>query len=395
MTSARVALIGAAGHGATHLRRLSDWHAAGRVTLAGVCDLNPVETPPGVPLFTDHHALLRSAEPEVVVICTPPHTHLPIAVDAARAGCDLLLEKPPVLSLAEHASLIAVLDETARACQVGFQALGSPALHLLSDAIAAGQLGTVTRVAACGAWWRPDAYFTRVPWAGRRALDGRPVLDGAVANPFAHALMDCLVLAGFSGGADLEVERYRVGGIEVDDTTCLRLAGDPEIVLAVTLRSPEFIAGDITVSGTAGTAVLEYPTDRLALPGHAEPTTVPGRVDLLDNLLAHRADPAGVPLLCPIEATGPFTAVIDALWSAPPPTTIEASQLTPRADGTAIAGISETVRRATSTGSLFAELGVAWAVPAWRGHVPTTASISQLRPRTIGTRIPKPGAISP
>ena len=34
-----------------------------------------------------------------------------------------------------------------------------------------------------------------------------------------------------------------------------------------------------------GTAVLEYPTDRLALPGSAVPEPVPGRTDLLSNLL--------------------------------------------------------------------------------------------------------------
>ena len=43
-----------------------------------------------------------AVRPDVAVICTPPHTHLAIALDALRAGCDMLLEKPPVLSLAEH-----------------------------------------------------------------------------------------------------------------------------------------------------------------------------------------------------------------------------------------------------------------------------------------------------
>jgi predicted dehydrogenase len=368
-----VALVGAAGHGAVHLRRLAELHDAGRIRLAGVCDVRPVPVPDAVPAFTDHRRLLTEVSPQVLVICTPPHTHLPIALDALRAGCDLLLEKPPVLSLAEHRTLADALAETGRACQVGFQALGSPALAQLTGAIAAGLHGTVTSVAGVGAWWRADAYFERAPWTARRSLDGRPVLDGAVANPFAHALMDCLVIAAAAGGGrpqTLDVERYRVLDLEVEDTACLRLhlAGGLEVTLAVSLRSTEFIPGDVTVTGTGGVAVLEYPTDRLRLPGQPDLQPVPGRVDLLENLLDHRAGRAA--LLAPLAATAPFTAVIDALAAAPSPQRMAARQLTGHEGGAAIDGIAGLVRRAGDRRALFAELGVPWASGAWRSDVP-------------------------
>lgn len=72
--------------------------------------------------------------------------------------------------------------------------------------------------------------------------------------------------------------------------------------------------------GTAGRAVLEYPTDRLLLPGDPEPRAVPGRVGLLANLLEHRADPDGVPLIVPLDRTAGFTALIEAIHAAPEPT---------------------------------------------------------------------------
>ena len=62
------------------------------------------------------------------------------------------------------------------------------------------------------------------------------------------------------------------------------------------------------MTGTGGQAVLEYPTDRLRLPGDVATRRVPGRLGLLENLLAHRADPAGVPLIAPLARTAPFTA---------------------------------------------------------------------------------------
>src|SRR3954452_21432492 len=121
--TAAVALIGANGHGAWHRRRISALGTG--VRLVGLADPQPLSPPgpAGVPVFTDHRALLAAVEPEVVVICTPPHTHLPLALDAIAAGCDILLEKPPVASLAAHHTLMAALASAGLVCQVGFQAL--------------------------------------------------------------------------------------------------------------------------------------------------------------------------------------------------------------------------------------------------------------------------------
>ena len=49
-----------------------------------------------------------------------------------RAGADVLLEKPPTASLAEFEQLSAVVAETGRACQVGFQAQASQATLTLA-----------------------------------------------------------------------------------------------------------------------------------------------------------------------------------------------------------------------------------------------------------------------
>ena len=42
-----------------------------------------------------------------------------------RAGADVLLEKPPVPTMAEFDHLLALCAETGRSCQIGFQSLGS------------------------------------------------------------------------------------------------------------------------------------------------------------------------------------------------------------------------------------------------------------------------------
>ncbi|MEV4490706.1 Gfo/Idh/MocA family oxidoreductase [Micromonospora coxensis] len=383
MAPARVAIIGANGHGRWHRRVVAPLHEAGRVRLVALVDVRPIEeepaapVPPEVTVHTDHREMLAAARPDVVIVCTPPHTHLPIALDVLAAGADVLLEKPPVLSTAEHRTLSRALADTGRACQVGFQALGSAALAALTGAVRQGRLGTVTGIATVAAWQRSDGYYARSPWAGRRTLDGRPVLDGALANPLAHAVMQCLAVAEAVVGAPVrpmavELERYRVRPIEVDDTATLRVLprGGPPIVAAVTLAGEDFVAGEVIVTGTAGRGVLEYPTDRLLLPGDDAPREVPGRRGLLENLVAHRADPAGVPLIAPLARTAPFTAVLEVVQAAPEPTLLGGELVSVTGAGpqrvVTVRGVNDALRRAAERGALLSELAVPWAVPPVR-----------------------------
>jgi predicted dehydrogenase len=411
----RVALVGASGHGLWHRRTIAPLHDAGRLELVALVDVRPVEAapdapiPPGTRVCTDHREMLAAVRPDVVVICTPPHTHLPIALDALAAGADLLLEKPPVLSLAEHRTLAGALAGAGRVAQIGFQALGSTALAELTSAVTEGRLGRVTGISAVASWQRTDGYYARAPWAGRRSLNGRPTLDGVLVNPLAHALMQSLAVAeavvaagyagpdggaggsgfdggaggtGFDGGApawpvQAELERYRTRPIEVDDTASLRvtLGGGLPIVAALTLAGEDLIVPEVLVHGTAGRAVLEYTTDRLTLPGDPGPRQVPGRTGLLENLLAHRSDPAGVPLIAPLARTAAFTALVQMIQAAPEPTLVGPEQVVASGEAAdrvlTIRGINAVLRRAAAEGALLSELGVPWAGKPHRAAVET------------------------
>lgn len=371
-----VALIGANGHGRWHRRRIAELQAEGLVRLVALADPAPPDPDPEVPadvlIHTGHEELLAAVRPDVVVVCTPPHTHLPIALAALATGADVLLEKPPVVTPAEHDELLAAVRRAGRACQVGFQALGSAALTRLTDAVTAGALGTVTGIATVASWQRDDAYYARAAWAGRHRVNGRRALDGALVNPLAHALMQSLAVAAATGAGQpvrLAAERYRTRAIETDDTVFARITfrGGLRLLAAVTLAGADYIPGEVIVTGTTGRAVLEYPTDRLMLPGEAEPAEVPGRTDLLANLLAHRRDPTRVPLLVPLERTADFTRLAAALTApgAPAPILLDGptvtSRGTPPARVRVIGGINELLRRSAETMDLPFELGVAWA----------------------------------
>jgi predicted dehydrogenase len=366
----RIALIGANGFGRSYRLRIAELAAAGRVRPVGFADVRPLDSdiplPAGVPVFTDHRELLAATGPDVVVISTPPHTHLPIALDAIAAGCDLMLEKPPVASMAEHRTLVAALDAAGLACQVGFQALGSTAWTQFRQVLP--DLGPLTGITAAASWKRDDIYYGRSPWAGRRSVDGRPVIDGSLVNPLAHAVMQALAGASAAGAGhprELAVERYRTRTIEVDDTAFARITFDSglRVIVAVTLAGEDFIAGEIEARGKDGRVLIEYPTDRLALPGSGALVEVPGRTDLLANLLDHRAD--GTPLLVPLTATADFTAVLAALTDAglPAPHLLDGDPVVIDGAHRTITGVNEVIREVVSSMELPSERGVPWAVP--------------------------------
>jgi predicted dehydrogenase len=373
---ATVVLVGMHGHGRWHLENLARLRRAGSpIRLAGVCDSRP---PVGddctlvgdVPVAARLDELLDEVRPDVTIVCTPIHTHADLTLAAAAAGSHVLLEKPPTPSLDEFDRLLAGLAGTGRACQVGFQSLGSHAITHVRSLVVDGAVGKVIGIGAAGAWQRDASYYARAPWAGRRTLDGVAVVDGALTNPFAHATATALALDGASGEKgvrELDLELFRANPIEADDTSCLRLVtgNGTTITVAVTLCAERAIEPYVVVHGTRGRIHLEYRTGRVRLEhGGRVTVTEHGSTDLLENLVAHLADP-GVPLLVPLADTRPFMQVLEAVRLAPEPTEIPSqhrrSDLTGPHPRQVVPGVDEAVTRSAAELATFSTLGLPWA----------------------------------
>ena len=71
--------------------------------------------------YTDYRQLIDTERPNVVVIGTNDHWHVPIATYALRAGCDVYCEKPLTLTINEGKEICKVVKETGRVFQVGTQ----------------------------------------------------------------------------------------------------------------------------------------------------------------------------------------------------------------------------------------------------------------------------------
>ncbi|NDL56162.1 Gfo/Idh/MocA family protein [Phytoactinopolyspora mesophila] len=381
-----VALIGVRGFGQKYMELLTSPARAEHVRMVSGCDIAPdaaADLPPQVPFYTDFRAMLRECPADVVIVATPPHQHFEMARSALEAGSDVLMEKPPVVSSAEHTALLDVCRSRHRVCQIGFQNLVGAPMQRLLQLTAEGRLGEIRDIAVTGAWIRRDSYYRRSRWAGHRTLDGVVVADGAATNPFAHAVMNALAIAEAADpGAvpvRMEVESYRCRDIATDDTISARLdlSGGQRIHIALTLCAEEFADPVVTVHGTGAVAELGATATTLSVDG--APVELPAdRGEPLDNLLAHLRE--GSPLLVPLTRTAAFTSFVESMVTSAPPHPVPADALEVHADDdgqdrrVVLRGINDVIAESGSEAKLFSEIGVPWAQPpeAIRLAQPTT-----------------------
>ncbi|SEB38989.1 Predicted dehydrogenase [Paramicrobacterium humi] len=402
-TPARVALVGIHGFGAIHRRNLARLEALGRVRLVAAAD--PAGAEPGeldgVPVYADLGSLLEAtSHVDIVIVSTPIPTHMPLALSALAAGADVYLEKPPVASAADFDRLTAAADAAGARIQVGFQSLGSHALPEIASIIARGEIGDVRAISAIGLWSRDRAYFARARWAGRRMLDGVPVVDGVATNALSHAVATALALAGARQADDvrsIQADLYRAHDVESDDTSVVRIitSRGHTVTCALTLAAAAETEPEVRIDGALGTITLSYTTDEVVVSvGDDLRRLTFERTDLLENLLDHRE--TGTPLLSSLADSGAYMQVLESIRIAPAPQPIPQQFVTWIGEGSSarpvVRNIEDAARRACAAGATFQELGLPWARPE-AGSLTLTVESTAAARENEGTALQR--ALSP
>ena len=171
----RTAIIGTGGIAHAHAQAVAD--LAPRIALAAVVDLDAdragefAERFGAAAVYPDADALLASEQLDLVHICTPPQTHVPLAIAALRAGVPALIEKPTALSLAEMDELVAVSRETGVPALTVYQHRFGAGAQRLMRLVADGALGRPL-VATCETLWHRGPGYFDLPWRGRWEIEG-------------------------------------------------------------------------------------------------------------------------------------------------------------------------------------------------------------------------------
>lgn len=216
----KVAILGA-GIGREHLAALRTLPDAFRVS--AVVDQDPArieEIREG-----DDFAALTSiadalADPaiDVIDICLPPHLHVPVTLDALKAGKHVICEKPLATSLADVDRIKKAASQNAKLVFPVFQYRWGPALAQLRHLMAQGLTGAVQTIALETHWSRKADYYA-VPWRGTWAGEqGGAVLGHAIHN---HDLLTHIAgpIASLSA-----MTTTRVNPIETEDCAAISFA---------------------------------------------------------------------------------------------------------------------------------------------------------------------------
>jgi inositol 2-dehydrogenase len=98
-------------------------------------------------LEIDHYygtidAMLENKDVEAILIATPDRFHAPAVVAAARAGRDILCEKPLALTMADAKAALDAVAQAGVRLQMGFMRRYDPSYAAAMKRIEAGEIGT-------------------------------------------------------------------------------------------------------------------------------------------------------------------------------------------------------------------------------------------------------------
>lgn len=133
--------------------------------------------------FDNYEELLAANELDVIDICTATGTHSKFAIPAAKAGKDLIVEKPLETTPEKCEEIIATAEKNNVEIAVIFQNRFKDSVQKIRKALQKGLLGRLILGSANVNWYRPPEYY-RNNWKGTKELDG----GGALINQSIHTI---------------------------------------------------------------------------------------------------------------------------------------------------------------------------------------------------------------
>lgn len=207
----------------------------------------------GIPWFTSYAEMLKSADADVVVVCTPSGLHSAQGIAAARAGKHVITEKPMSITLEQADALVQACDSAGVSLFVVKQNRLNPSIQLLKRAVDKGRFGRIYVANTTVRWNRPQEYYDSAPWRGTWEFDG-----GAFMNQASHYvdLIQWLVGPVESVIAKTATQARR---IEAEDSGVAVLkfrSGAIGVIEVNVLTYPKNWEGSISIIGERGAAKI-------------------------------------------------------------------------------------------------------------------------------------------
>ncbi len=204
----------------------------------------------GFPVETDLEAALAQ-KPDAVIVSNPTALHLPVALAAAKAGCNIFIEKPVAHSHEGMKELVDLVLEKKVIAAVGFQFRFHPGLQAVREIIKENLIGQVVSASASWGEYLPGWH----PWEDYRiGYAASAELGGGVVRTLCHPLDYLTWMFGRVQHVYASVESTGKLNIPVDDLAEIDMHFEGDVLAHLHLdyhRRPG--SHTLNVVGTEGT----------------------------------------------------------------------------------------------------------------------------------------------
>lgn len=206
-------------------------------------------------IYYDYKKMLRDPKIDVICVCAPSGIHGEISKNAARAGKNIVCEKPMEINSEKIEDVIKVVRECGIKMQCIFQKRTMMEAIAVRKAIREGKFGRILLADAHLKYYRTQKYYNSAEWRGTWDLDG----GGALMNQGIHGI-DLLLWM-----VDEKVEKVfaRAGtlarNIPVEDTAVALLkfsGGGYGVIEGATTAYPGFKTR-FEIFGDKGTVIFD------------------------------------------------------------------------------------------------------------------------------------------
>lgn len=243
--------------------RIAQRHAESIVALpeaelVAVCDIVPEKAQAfadkyGAKPYTSYEEMFAAEDIEVVTIATPSDLHAPIGIAAAKAGKNVMVEKPMAMTLKSADELIKTCKDAGVKLAVIHQNRFNKSVKLMHKALEEGRFGKLTHGQATVRWNRDDNYYAQAPWRGTKLQDGGVLMNQSIHN------IDLLQwtfgpvesVFGYTTTAMRKIEMEDVGGAVIKFKN-----GAIGLIEAASTIYPKNIEETLNVFGETGSVII-------------------------------------------------------------------------------------------------------------------------------------------
>ena len=164
---------------------------ANKLEFAAICDIVSenmqdkalkFELPSDTKQYTNYREMLAMEKPDLVAICTESGKHAQIALDCIETGCNLIIEKPMALSIADADAIISAAKERGVKVSACHQNRFNKSIRKIREAYDKKRFGRMYYGTAHIRWNRGWEYYSRAKWRGTWAQDGGALMNQCIHN---------------------------------------------------------------------------------------------------------------------------------------------------------------------------------------------------------------------